>query len=671
MANQQASQIDNITDPREARLAKRDAYIAAGKNPYAYNFPKTHDAHALHETYTDLADGDETSDIVSVAGRVMAMRNNGMFLDVKDTSGRIQVFCHKDSMDADQLANLDYLDLGDIVGAKGTIRRTPRGELSVRATEITLVTKSLEPLPDKHKGLSDIETRYRQRYLDLISNDESVKTLRQRSEIVAFIREYMRKLNALEVENPILQPIMGGASAKPFTTHHNALDSEFYLKVAAELYLKRLLVGGLADHVFEIGRYFRNEGVSPKHNPEFTMMEGNVLWWDYKDVMEFVENLLSNLVMHLNNGSTTTAYKDITLDFAGPWPRETMCGAIEKRTGVNPLDFDVDALRTKARELKCDVPDTMKWGEIVAEMFDEHVEPTLIQPTHITHLPYDISPLAKLDKEDPRLTERFESFANGWEIANAFTEQNDPAIQQASFDLQAAARDAGDEEAQMVDDDYVTALKVGLPPNGGYGVGIDRLTMLLTDSHNIRDVIAFPTLKPLKQPAQASLGAESKLETSPVVANNDAVVSQSDILKLDDNEYRFAVVVNGKEESVGRIMNAVGHSMAGLVGQSDAADFCFIDYTDGSGEVHPSISHYPTIILKAKNSNQILATRNKAKENGIPFVDFTETMTVGSSKAQLDETKDMATDDLNYFAIALFGKTEDLREITGKFSLYK
>ena len=489
---------EDLTDPREARKAKRDAYIAAGKNPYAYNYPKTHSAGALQKQYAELADGEETSDVVAVAGRVMAMRNSGMFLDVKDTSGRIQVFCHKDSMSEEQLANLEYLDLGDIVGAKGTIRRTPRGELSVRATEIALVTKSLEPLPDKHSGLTDIETRYRQRYLDLIANEESAKTLLKRSEIIAFIREYMRKIDAVETETPILQPIMGGASAKPFTTHHNALDSEFYLKVAAELYLKRLLVGGLADHVFEIGRYFRNEGVSPKHNPEFTMMEANVLWWDYEDVMQFVENLLSSLVMHLNGGATTTVYGENTLNFAGPWPRETMCGAIEKRTGVNFLELDQAAAYAKAKELKAEVTPKMKWGEIVAEMFDAHVEHTLIQPTHITHLPYDISPLAKLDKKDTRLTERFESFCNGWEIANAFTEQNDPAVQQASFDLQQAARDGGDEEAQMIDNDYVTALKVGLPPNGGYGIGIDRLTMLLTNSTNIRDVICFPTLKPLK-----------------------------------------------------------------------------------------------------------------------------------------------------------------------------
>lgn len=497
MANQH-QKFEDLTDPREARLAKREAYKAAGKNPYAYNYPKTHEANALHDKYSELKDGEETSDTVAIAGRLMAMRNSGMFLDVKDTSGRIQVFCHKDSMDKEQLATLQYLDLGDIVGAKGTIRRTPRGELSIRASEIELVTKSLEPLPDKHSGLADIETRYRQRYLDLISNDQSVATLRKRSEIVAFIREHMRKLDAVEVENPILQPIMGGASAKPFTTHHNALDSEFYLKVAAELYLKRLLVGGLADHVYEIGRYFRNEGVSPKHNPEFTMMEGNVLWWDYEQVMSFVENLLGSLVMHLNNGSTKTSYNDVELDFAGPWARKTMCGSIEEVTGVNFLDLDQAQAFEKALELGGEVKPTMKWGEIVAEVFDVKVEHTLIQPTHITHLPYDISPLAKLDKNDPRLTERFESFANGWEICNAFTEQNDPDIQKASFDAQVAAREAGDEEAQMLDMDYVTALKVGLPPNGGYGIGIDRLTMLLTDSKNIRDVIAFPTLKPLK-----------------------------------------------------------------------------------------------------------------------------------------------------------------------------
>jgi lysyl-tRNA synthetase class 2 len=652
---------EGLTDPREARRAKRDAYKAAGKNPYAYNYPKTHDAGDLQAKYADLPDGAETTDEVAVAGRVMAMRNNGMFLDVKDTTGRIQVFCHKQTMSEDQLANLQYLDLGDIVGAKGTMRRTPRGELSVRAVEVELVTKSLEPLPEKHHGLTDVETRYRQRYLDLISNDDSARPLLIRSEVIAFLRQYMRDMGAVETETPILQPIMGGASAKPFITQHNALDSEFYLKVAAELYLKRLLVGGLADHVFEIGRYFRNEGVSPKHNPEFTMMEGNVLWWDYTHVMNFVETLLSDLVKHLNDGATVTTYGDHELDFAGPWARETMCGSIEKRTGVNPLDFDADALRAKAREKGCDITDTMKWGEIVAEMFDEHVEPKLIQPTHITHLPYDISPLAKLDKDDTRLTERFESFCNGWEIANAFTEQNDPEIQQASFDLQAAARDAGDEEAQMVDDDYVTALKVGLPPNGGYGIGIDRLTMLLTDSTNIRDVICFPTLKPLKT------------NPAPKIVTQDVAVDVDQPYKnKDENEYRFIIVVNGKEENIGRVMNALGHSMAGLVGkEAQGENFCFIDYKDGSGEVHSSISHYPVIAVKAKNSNQILTARDKAKQAGVSFVDFTDTMTIGGSEDQLKATSEKETGDLNYIALALFGKTSDLKDITGKFSLYK
>lgn len=489
---------EGLTDPRAARLAKRQAFIDAGGNPYAYNFPKTHHAGALQEQYKDLSAGEETEDRVAVAGRIMAMRNNGMFIDLMDTSGRIQVFSHKDSMPPEKLAVLEYLDLGDIVGVTGTIRRTPRGELSVRAAEIELVTKSLDPLPEKHHGLTDIETRYRQRYLDLIMNDTSLKTLRARSEIVAFIRDYMRKTGAIEVENPILQPIMGGASAKPFTTHHNALDTQFYLKVAAELYLKRLLVGGLADHVFEIGRYFRNEGISPKHNPEFTMMEGNVLWTDYNDMMQFVETLIEAIVRHIHDGETKISYGDRDIDFKAPWPRKTMAGLVAEKTGIDFLALDAGKAADAAEKMGVELDGKTKWGEIVAEVFAEKVEPDLFQPIHVTELPYDISPLAKLHKQDKRLTERFESFCNGWELANAFTEQTDPDIQKASFDAQVAAREAGDEEAQMLDEDYVTALRVGLPPNGGYGIGIDRLVMLLTDSHNIRDVICFPTLKPLK-----------------------------------------------------------------------------------------------------------------------------------------------------------------------------
>lgn len=490
---------EGLSDPRAARLAKRQAFIESGGNPYAYNFDKTHNAGELQEFYKDLPDGEETKDTVSVAGRIMAMRNNGMFIDLMDVTGRIQIFSHKDSMATEQMANLDYLDLGDIVGVKGTIRRTPRGELSVRASELLLVTKSLEPLPEKHHGLTDVETRYRQRYLDLITNEDSKKKLLARSEIVSFIREEMRKIKAVEVENPILQPIMGGASAKPFMTHHNALDTQFYLKVAAELYLKRLLVGGLTEHVFEIGRYFRNEGISPKHNPEFTMMEGNVLWMDYNDVMAFVENLIEAIVKHIHNGETKIKYGEHEIDFKAPWQRQSMVELVKNKTGIDFMDVKSDEEASAiAKKLGVDMDGKTKWGEVVSEVFAEKVEPDLIQPIHVTDLPYDISPLAKLHKQDKRLTERFESFCNGWEIANAFTEQTDPDVQKASFDAQVAAREAGDEEAQMLDEDYVTALKVGLPPNGGYGIGIDRLVMLLTDSHNIREVIAFPTLKPLK-----------------------------------------------------------------------------------------------------------------------------------------------------------------------------
>lgn len=490
---------EGISDPRESRLAKRQAYIDAGGNPYAYNFDKKHDAAALQAKYAELPDGEETTDEVSVAGRIMAMRNNGMFIDLMDVTGRIQIFCHKDSMAAEELANLEYLDLGDIIGVKGTIRRTPRGELSVRAKTVTLVTKSLEPLPEKHHGLTDIETRYRQRYLDLIMNEESRQKLLKRSEIIAFLRAQLRDMGAVEVENPILQPIMGGASAKPFTTHHNALDTEFFLKVSAELYLKRLLVGGLAEHVFEIGRYFRNEGISPKHNPEFTMLEGNVLWKDYNDIMVLVETLVESAVKHINNGNTKLMYGDKEIDFKAPWTRKSMAELVLEATGVDFMQIMSDeAAFAKAKEMGIDTEGKKKWGEVLSVVFEEKVEHTLIQPTHVIDLPYDISPLAKLHRQDKRLTERFESFCNGWEIANAFTEQNDPDIQRASFDSQVAAREAGDEEAQMMDEDYVTALKVGLPPNGGYGIGIDRLVMLMTNSHNIREIIAFPTLKPLK-----------------------------------------------------------------------------------------------------------------------------------------------------------------------------
>lgn len=489
----------NVTDPIEARYAKLEDAKSRGINPYAYNFDRKDMAADLQKKYENLEDGAETEDMVVVAGRITAMRNNGMFIDLTDTSGKIQVFSHKDSTPAEEMEKLDLFDLGDIIGVKGLIRRTPRGELSIRSKEITLLTKALHPLPEKYHGLQDIEQRYRQRYLDLIATEQSLDVLRKRSKIIGWLRTFLEEeWGGVEVETPILHGIMGGASAKPFETHHNALDSQFYLRIATELHLKRLIVGGLSDCVFEIGRIFRNEGISVKHNPEFTSVELYKTYTDYNDMMKLTEDLVEHLALKLY-GTTKITFGGHEIDVKAPWKRATMIDLVKEATGVDFLEItDRDAAAAKAKKLGVHVEDRHKWGEIVLEVFEEKVEDTLIQPTHVTDHPLDVSPLAKNHRDNPILTERFESFINGWEIANAFTELNDPVEQRKRFDAQVEAREAGDEEAQMLDEDFVTALEVGLPPTGGWGLGIDRLVMLLTDSHNIRDVICFPTLKPVK-----------------------------------------------------------------------------------------------------------------------------------------------------------------------------
>ena len=486
------------TNPREAREQKLAEMRARGIEPYPPNFPRSHQAQELQDKYAALENGVETEDKVSVAGRIMAMRNNGMFLDLQDASGKIQVFCHKDSMSAEELEKLSLYDIGDIIGAHGTIRRTPRGELSVRAGETVILCKTLLPLPEKYHGLTDIEQRYRQRYLDLIMNEESRETLKKRSKIVSFIRKYMEDLGAVEVETPILNGILGGASARPFTTHHNALDADFYLRIATELPLKRLIVGGLSDSVFEIGRLFRNEGISIKHNPEFTTIEGYHSYKDYFDIMDLTETLIRQCCLAVN-GTLQVQMGDNLIDYEKPFARKSMLDLVEEATTINFLNYPTaQEARHAAKNIGVHVEKFKTWGDVVAAVFDEKVEHTLIQPIHVTDTPMDISPLAKVHRSNPRLVERFETYVNGWEIVNAFSELNDPKIQLARFEEQVAQKEAGDDEAQMLDDDYVTALEYGLPPTGGWGMGIDRLAMLLTGSHNIRDVIAFPTLKPKK-----------------------------------------------------------------------------------------------------------------------------------------------------------------------------
>jgi lysyl-tRNA synthetase, class II len=484
-------------DPlRAVRLAKLEGLRALGIDPYPYDFARTDEAAELERRHAGLAAGAETGERVRVAGRIRAIRNSGMFIDLHDASGKIQIFCHRDVLDPAGLAAVRLLDIGDLIGVEGLVRRTPRGELTVNAGVVTVLAKTLRPLPEKFHGLADIELRYRQRYLDLIMNQESRETLRRRSRIVAALRGHLLAHGYLEVETPMLHTIPGGASAKPFVTHHNALDIDLYLRIAPELHLKRLVVGGLADKLFEINRCFRNEGLSPRHNPEFTSLELYEAYVDYTAMMRLTEELITTAAESVH-GTLRVGYGGTEIDLSPPWPGRPMAELVHEATGVDFLALDgAEAARGAARAIGIALTGGENWGQALEAVFAARVEDTLIAPIHVTGFPRDISPLAKADRTDPRLAERFETYIYGWEVANAFSELTDPQDQRARFEAQMQARAAGDEEAQPLDEDYVTALEYGLPPCGGLGIGIDRLVMLLTDSPSIRDVIAFPTLRP-------------------------------------------------------------------------------------------------------------------------------------------------------------------------------
>jgi lysyl-tRNA synthetase class 2 len=489
--------MNDAEDPlRAVRIGKLESLRARGINPYPYAFARSHEAADLERHYAGLTAGAETGERVRIAGRIRAIRNSGMFIDLHDASGKIQIFCHRDNLPEEALAVVRLLDIGDLVGVEGLVRRSSRGELTVNAEVVAVLAKSLRPLPEKYHGLADVELRYRQRYLDLIMNQESRETLRRRSRVVAAMRRHLVERGYLEVETPMLHTIPGGASAKPFITHHNALDMDLYLRIAPELHLKRLLVGGLADKLFEINRCFRNEGISPRHNPEFTTLELYEAYVDFTAMMRLVEELVTS-VAETVLGTLNINYGGTVIDLSLPWPRRDMAELVNAATGVDFLAFaDAESARSAAAALGAKLTGSENWGQALEAVFAARVEDTLIQPIHVTGFPRDISPLAKADRADPRLAERFETYIYGWEIANAFSELTDPQDQRTRFEAQMRARAAGDEEAQPLDEDYIAALEYGLPPCGGLGIGIDRLVMLLTDSPSIRDVIAFPTLRP-------------------------------------------------------------------------------------------------------------------------------------------------------------------------------
>ncbi|MDD5585381.1 MAG: lysine--tRNA ligase [Alphaproteobacteria bacterium] len=481
---------------RASRLAKLTELYG---NPFdVTRFDKTHAAAAVKEQFAALAAGEKADQRVSVAGRIMAIRNNGMFIDILDDSDRLQIFHDLKHAAPERSELLKLLDLGDIVGVTGTVRRTPRGEITVDANDLAVLSKALESPPEKYHGLKDIDARFRHREQDLVATPRTREVLRARYKMVAIIRRFLDEKGFLEVETPMLHVIAGGALAKPFVTHHNALDMPLYLRIAPELFLKRLVIGGVSEKIFEINRCFRNEGISPKHNPEFTEMEVYQAYVDYTAMIDITEAIVSHVALALH-GTTKVTFGGKELDFTPPWPRKGMTALIREHAG-----FDLDALPdpeaagAAARKIGVAVEKGLSWGQVVEAVFGEKVEHKLIQPTHVVDLPKEISPLAKAWPDRPLVAQRFETYVNGWEIANAFSELNDPREQRARFLEQAEQKRGPDEPPHPIDENFIKALAFGMPPMGGMGMGLDRLGMLMTDSASIREVIAFPTMRPVE-----------------------------------------------------------------------------------------------------------------------------------------------------------------------------
>jgi len=487
---------------RAERVRKLNQLKEQGINPYAYNFNRTAFATDLQRDYQELPNDTETQDRFRVCGRVMNERNTWMFVDLYDDTGKIQLFCHKMNLPEESLKRLRLLDKGDFIGAEGTVRRTKQGELSLKVESWELLSKSLQPLPDSWDGFTDVEARYRHRYVDMIMNPSVRETFRARSRVISFIRYFLDSRNCIEIETPVLQVEAGGADARPFITHHNALDIELYLRIATELHLKRLIVGGF-ERVYEIGRIFRNEGISTRHNPEFTMLEMYWAYGDYLQLMDVTEEMLRGLAQHLF-GSDQFEYQGTTLDFS-KCNRVTMAEAIKNVTGldVNELNTMEDA-KAAAKKLGVDLEGCDTRGHVINAIFESKVESTLIQPTFIIDYPLEISPLTKPHRDKPGLVERFELFIFGRELANGYSELTDPLDQRARLEEQANKKAAGNDEAMPLDLDFILAMEFGMPPTMGIGIGIDRLVMLMTNAASIRDVIAFPTMKPLHRKDQES-----------------------------------------------------------------------------------------------------------------------------------------------------------------------
>lgn len=492
---------EELSEVLQVRRDKLANLQEMGRDPFKESrYDRTHYSVQVKEGFEALE-----GETVKIAGRMMSKRIQGKagFIDIQDAEGRIQSYVRKDRLGDEEYTIFKTYDIGDIVGIEGEVFITKRGEISVKADKVTLLSKSLQILPEKYHGLKDQELRYRQRYVDLIVNPEVKDAFITRTKALKALRSYLDERGFLEVETPILNTIAGGANARPFITHHNTLHIPMYLRIANELYLKRLIVGGF-DKVYEMGRMFRNEGMDMKHNPEYTAIELYQAYADYTDMMEITENLIAHMA-EVATGSTKIVYQGKEIDFKPPWRRMTMIDCVKEFSGVdfNEINTDEEAIAI-AKEKGIEIKPGMRRGEIIAEFFEEFGEDKLVQPTFITQHPVEISPLSKRNNKDPRLTDRFEAFANGWELANAFSELNDPIDQKGRFMDQLRKKELGDDEACDMDEDFLNALEVGLPPTGGLGIGIDRVIMLLTDSSSIRDVLLFPTMKPIEKQEESA-----------------------------------------------------------------------------------------------------------------------------------------------------------------------
>lgn len=528
-----ADQASTLNDERATRLAKRAALFEAGQNPYPEHSELEDYVADIETKYADLADGEDTEDVVKIAGRVVAKRGQGkiMFIVVRDATAEIQLFCRINDMDEAAWNTLKALDLGDILGVTGVVVRTQRGQLSVAPKSATLLAKAVRPLPEKFHGLSDKETRYRQRYVDLIANDDVRETFRKRSQILSTFRRFMESDGYMEVETPILQTIQGGATAKPFITHFNALDQECYLRIATELHLKRCIVGGF-ERVFEIGRIFRNEGMDLTHNPEFTTMEAYRAFSDLEGMKALAQGVIKAANKAIGNPEVIE-YQGQTIDLSGEWASRPMTDIVSDVLGKQvTIDTPVEELASAAREKGLEIKPEWTAGKIIAEIYDELGEDTIVNPTFVCDYPIEVSPLAKRFEDDPRLTHRFELVIAGHEYANAFSELNDPVDQAERFAAQMVEKAGGDDEAMEYDEDYVRALEYGMPPAGGIGIGIDRVVMLLTNQASIRDVLLFPHMKPEKgfqSGAAAAKAAEAGNAASPFVKSLKPTLDYSKI----------------------------------------------------------------------------------------------------------------------------------------------